>query len=214
MLRLEEIEIKIRDAILKGEYRAGERLIEADLITKYEASRTIVREALRNLNATGLLRYIPKKGHSVRKFSLAEIKNTYDLICLMEGYACEVATPLFTKQDVDDLKKLQEQIKGSVKKNDYKKYRELNTFFHGIFVNLTGNDVLKEEVITLRTRINTYRYLPLMIPGALENYTRDHETIIRFVKRKDAQKAKLAMQKHIERVKKYLILAIENSPLM
>lgn len=214
MLRLEEIEIKIRDAILRGEYRAGERLVEADLISKYEASRTIVREALRNLNSTGLLKYIPKKGHSVRKFSLEEIKNTYDLICLMEGYACKIATPLFKKQDIDDLKKLQEQILGVVKKNDYKKYRELNTVFHGIFVNLSGNNVLKEEIITLRTRINTYRYLPLMIPGALDNYTKDHEAIIRCVTRKDSQKVKSAMQKHIERVKKYLILAIENSPLM
>lgn len=213
MLRLEEIEVKIRDAILRGEYRAGERLIEADLISKYEASRTIVREVLRNLNATGLLKYVPKKGHSVRKFSLEEIQNTYDLICLMEGYACKIATPLFTKQDIDSLKKLQDQIKGIVKKNDFKKYRELNASFHGIFVNLTGNKVLEEEVITLRTRINTYRYLPLMIPGALENYTNDHEAIIRCVIRKDPQKAKLAMRKHIERVKEYLILAIENSPL-
>ncbi len=214
MLRLEEIEIKIRDAILRGEYRAGERLIEADLISKYEASRTIVREALRNLNDTGLLKYIPKKGHSVRKFSLEEIKNTYDLICLMEGYACEIVTPSFKKQDIDNLKKLQEQIKGVVKKNDYKKYRELNTVFHGVFVNLTGNNVLKEEIITLRTRINTYRYLPLMIPGALDNYTKDHEAIIKCVMRKNPQKVKLAMEKHIKRVKKYLILAIEHSPLM
>ena len=213
MLRLEEIEVKIRDAILRGEYRAGERLIEADLISKYEASRTIVREALRNLNATGLLRYVPKKGHSVRKFSLEEIKNIYDLICLMEGYACKIATPLFKKKDVDGLRKLQERIKGVVKRNDYKKYRELNANFHGIFVNLSGNKVLKEEVITLRTRINTYRYLPLMIPGALEDYTKDHETIIRCVVQKDPQKVKAAMQKHIERVKDYLILAIENSPL-
>ncbi len=213
MLRLEEIEIKIRDAILRGEYRAGERLIEADLISKYEASRTIVREALRNLNATGLLRYIPKKGHSVRKFSLQEIEDTYDLICLMEGYACKVATPLFKKQDIDDLKKLQAQIKKAASKNDYKRYRELNTRFHETFVNLTGNRVLKAEIITLRTRINTYRYLPLMIPGALENYTKDHEAIIKSFMRKDPQKVKLAMQKHIERVKSYLILAIENSPL-
>jgi DNA-binding GntR family transcriptional regulator len=213
MLRLEEVEIKIRNAILRGEYRAGERLIEADLISKYEASRTIVREALRNLNATGLLRYIPKKGHSVRKFSLEEIQNTYDLICLMEGYACKIATPLFMKQDMDALKGLQDQIKGIVKKNDFKKYRELNTSFHGLFVNLTGNKVLKEEIITLRTRINTYRYLPLMIPGALENYTKDHETIIKCVIRQEPQKVKLAMQKHIKRVKDNLIIAIENSPL-
>ena len=214
MLRLEEIEIKIRDAILRGEYRAGERLIEADLISKYEASRTIVREALRNLNATGLLKYIPKKGHSVRKFSLEEIQNTYDLICLMEGYACKIATPLFKKQDISKLKKIQEQIKDAVKTNDYKNYRELNSVFHGTFVNLTGNNVLKEEITTLRTRINTYRYLPLMIPGALENYTKDHEMIIKYVVMKDPRKVKSAMQKHIERVKKYLILAVENSPLM
>lgn len=213
MLRLEEIEVKIRDAILRGEYRAGERLVEADLISKYEASRTIVREALRNLNATGLLRYVPKKGHSVRKFSLEEIINIYDLICLMEGYACKIATPLFKKQDVDDLKKLQELIKSAVKKNDFKKYRELNASFHGLFVNLTGNKVLEEEVIRLRTRINTYRYMVLMIPGALENYTQDHETIIRYVLKKDPQKVKLAMLKHIERVKDNLIHAIENSPL-
>ena len=121
------------------------------MISKYEASRTIIREALRNLNATGLLSYIPKKGHSVKKFSLEEIKNTYELICLMEGYACKIATPLFQKQDVDDLKKLQEKLKGIVKKNDYKKYRELNAVFHGVFVMRQNTSIPLNYIFILKS---------------------------------------------------------------
>lgn len=214
MTLLEEIELKIRDAILDGKYRSGERLIEADLIRQFKVSRTIIRETLRNLSVTGLLSYVPKKGHSVKKFSIDDIKYLYDLIEVLEAYACKVATPLLHKKDIDKLKYFNLQMSEAMKEKDYPKYRAFNTDFHGLFVKKSGNGVLQEMIDILRTRIYTYRYLSLMNSDAMSTYLKQHEAIISFANKKNIEKTKSEMKNHIHTAKTHLVVTIQNSPLL
>ena len=214
MLRLEEIEILVRDGIMSGEYRAGERLVEADLIKKYNVSRTIVREALRNLSATGLVMYIPKKGHSVRKFSKEDVKNIYDIIRVLEGYACEIATPFFTRRDIQQIKGFNEGMKIVASEENFKEYRRLNVEFHKLFTTLSNNRILEETLENLRMKVYTYRYLSMLNPGAMDAYIKGHGKVIKFVTKKDPEKVRLAMQEHIKTVRDNLIFSIERSPLL
>ena len=214
MLRVEKTEIKLKEAILKGEYRAGERLIEAELEKKYSVSRTVVREVLKDLNAAGLLTYIPQKGHSVRKFSLADIKNLYDVIILLEGYACEISIQLFRKKDISLIKEFNRKMKIASEKDDYRQFTQLNTQFHGTFSRITGNDALKEVIENLRNRILTYRYPALIMPNFMADNVRGHAIIIKSVERGDLKQAKLAMQKHIQSARDELIKAIEKFPFL
>jgi len=210
----EQIELKIRDSILSGEYRAGERLIEADLVKNYKISRTIVRESLKNLGATGLVSYISKKGYSVKKFSIEDVKNLYNLLKVLEGYACETAVPLFKSQDVAKIQKLHEKMNLTAMEGNYQKYRELNIRFHETFFARSGNKILKETIINFRTRLYSYRYLSMMFPDSMIVYNREHENIIKYVKKKDSERVKLEMQKHIETVKNNVVMSLEKAPLL
>ncbi|CAM5220203.1 GntR family transcriptional regulator OS=Ureibacillus acetophenoni OX=614649 GN=SAMN05877842_102529 PE=4 SV=1 [Ureibacillus acetophenoni] len=77
----------IKKEILEGELVPGQKLKEEELATKYNTSRTPIREAIQKLSAEGLVQYTKNKGTYVRKYSLEDITNTYDLRSVIEGYA-------------------------------------------------------------------------------------------------------------------------------
>lgn len=213
MTLLEEVEVKLRDAILNGEYRPGERLIEGDLTQRYRVSRSVLREALRNLGGTGIVTYYPNKGHHVTKFTIKQVENIYDVITLLQGYACELSVPFFKQRDIDFLKALNQQMKGLVHKQDYRAYRKLNDSFHEKFSIMSGNEVLRDTITKLRTRAFTYRYLAVMVPNAMEGYCKEHDTIINGVVMKDTRRTKMGMQRHMQTVKNNLIPVLKQSPL-
>jgi DNA-binding GntR family transcriptional regulator len=94
---------RIRQAIIEGAYGPGQRLIEVRVANELALSRTPVREALRMLQAEGLVRSEPNRGAVVRTFSNAEIRDLYDLRSRLEAYGAELAA---TRRTEDDLERL------------------------------------------------------------------------------------------------------------
>lgn len=91
---------QIRTAIVEGRYSPGTRLVEQRIAEEFDLSRTPVREALRTLEAEGLVRIEPHRGATVRTLSVAEVIDLYDLRARLEGYAAELAAQ---RRDDDDL---------------------------------------------------------------------------------------------------------------
>lgn len=91
---------QIRTAIVEGRYSPGTRLVEQRIAEEFDLSRTPVREALRTLEAEGLVRIEPHRGATVRSLSVAEVVDLYDLRARLEGYAAELAAQ---RRDDDDL---------------------------------------------------------------------------------------------------------------
>ena len=87
----DEIAELLRDAIISGELKPRERLIEMDLSARYNVSRTPIREAIRNLEAAGLVKLIPYKGAIVADVDVAEIQSIYEVRATLEGMATSVA---------------------------------------------------------------------------------------------------------------------------
>ena len=212
MLRTEEVEARIRDGILRGEHGPGERLVERDLVEKYGASRTVLREVLRNLNGAGLVSYVPNIGHSVQKFSPQDLTNIYDLIVLLEGYAFEIAWPLIdgSPEEIEYLVQLNNKMKDACKDGKYGAYRKDNDSFHARFVELANNTVLYETWRNLRTRHNSYPYLALMLPSSMDTFIESHDKIIACIRNKDAKGAKIELRNHMEFSKEVLVRAFAN----
>lgn len=91
---------QIRTAIVEGRYSPGARLVEQRIAEEFDLSRTPVREALRTLEAEGLVRIEPHRGATVRTLSVPEVVDLYDLRARLEGYAAELAAQ---RRDDDDL---------------------------------------------------------------------------------------------------------------
>lgn len=91
---------QIRAAIVEGRYPPGVRLVEQRIAEEFELSRTPVREALRTLEAEGLVRIEPHRGATVRTLNVSDVVDLYDLRARLEGYAAELAAQ---RRDDDDL---------------------------------------------------------------------------------------------------------------
>ena len=90
----EEIAQTLRDEIIAGVYKPRERLIEEELSEKFFVSRTPIREALKQLESAGLVQIEPYKGAFISDIDLEEIRNIYDLRCVLESVVmCSTARP-------------------------------------------------------------------------------------------------------------------------
>ena len=211
MMLHEEIEVKLRDEILNMEFKAGEKLVEMELADRYKVSRPIIREVLRRLNSVGLVSYIPNRGHYVAKVSIKQLKEIYDLLKLLEGYACENAVNLYTQEDLDYLMDINEKMKVAASKDDHRTYRKFNDLFHEKFINICNNETLKTTISNLRVRAYAYRYLALTVPTTMSNFNEQHSNIIKLLKQKDGEKINQEMQKHIASSQRLMIEVIERS---
>lgn len=91
---------QIRTAIIEGRYEPGSRLVEQRIAEEFDLSRTPVREALRTLEAEGLVRIEPNRGATVRTVEVDDVLDLYDLRARLEGYAAELAAQRHTSEDL------------------------------------------------------------------------------------------------------------------
>ena len=99
----------IRAGILDGRYAAGQRLAGETLAREAGVSRTPIREALRRLQAEGLVRLVPNQGATVTGWSAADIAQMFGLRAVLESHAAELATPCLTGAQIDRIAELAER---------------------------------------------------------------------------------------------------------
>lgn len=195
---------KIRDAISYGELKPGERLIEKRLCEIFNLGRTPLREALSQLQIEGYLDFIPRKGLTISKMSVNGVKEIYDVLAALEGYATKIATKYLNEKDMNELKLIQDNLKKALNLNDQKKWLDKNALFHDYLVKASGNNFLHTLINNLRSRIHRYRLISIAIPDSLEHYFRAHEEILMAISRKDGRRAGKVMQDHVLGVAKRL----------
>ena len=208
----EEIYRKLKDKIICGELRPGEKLSEIELAKSLMTSRTPVREAFRQLQMEGYITVFPNRGASVSKLPPEEIEEIYNLISLLEGYAAELAAFRANDLVLDEMRKLQRELVACAVKKKYQDYVKGNTNFHRLITELSGNNSLVNTTAELRARIYRYRLTSVTIPGYLDQYVIDHEKIIDSIAKKDPMQARKFMAKHVNFVKKVLVNFLKENP--
>lgn len=205
----EDIYNKLKKAIIRGELNPGEKLYEIEIAKKLNVSRTPVREAFRRLQVDGDLSFAPNKGVFVTKHPPQEIKEIYDIISVLEGYAVELAAQRITAKDLAVLKKYQKQLIKFSSEKKYHQYAEQNYKFHEYLTILSNNATLVKTISTLRSRVYRYRFISVTIPGYLEKYASEHESIMDALKMKDSSLAGKYMKAHVDFVKNILVSFLE-----
>ena len=207
-----EIHIKLKDGIIEGELRPGEKLSEIELARKLRVSRTPIREAFRQLQTEGYITVFPNRGAFVSKLPPEKIQEIYNLIELLEGYGAELAAVNIADSELDQLRKLQKRLIACAKRKKYKDYVEANTQFHGLITQLSGNRTLSSVTAELRARVYRYRLTSVTIPGYLGQYASDHGKIIDSMIKRDPVRAKKFMREHVNFVKKVLVNYLKKNP--
>jgi len=197
---------QIMKDILDGAYEANAILNEKALIEKYQVSKTPVREALVQLCGEGILNNIPRVGYQLVMTSPAEFKEAIEFRKVIEIAALEMAFPNITKEQIAELKTLNEKAKKMADSRDVKAHWEMNLSFHRLLCSFCGNRYLQkalEDSMNLCTRVANQYYSRLWQDSDKEGG--DHYTLVKAIEKKDIKKAKEILILDIELFKNKLL---------
>lgn len=185
----EKILETIRDAILKGALKPGEKVAEPELAERFGISRTPIREAFRQLESEGYLTVIPRKGAVVAALSEKDVDEFYAIKSILEGYAAELAASRLSEKDIEKLQTINEKLKHLAADGDIKNFYRAHNEFHDLFIKAAGNQKLAELIQQLGMKFIRLRMASLSAPGRMDISVAEHERLIEAFKMQDGQLA-------------------------
>ncbi len=190
----------LRTEILDGTIAAGYSLREEPIARRFATSRTPVREALRRLDAEGLVASVANRGAKVLSWAPDELREVFGLRGQLEAYAARLATPTITPEDISSLSQLADEMESLVAPLDNRSFERitvLNNKFHGIIVACTGNGRLAEHlsaIIQVSVVRNTFQ---LYNAEQLARSMAHHRELVAAFKARDPEWAEAVMKSHI-----------------
>ena len=179
----------IRDAIISGALKPGEKVAEPELAERFGISRTPIREAFRQLESEGYLTVVPRKGAVVVSFSQRDVEEFYAIKSILEGYAARRACDKLTPREIDKLQAINDKLGLLAEDGDVKHFFKVHNSFHDLFVRAADNEKLTEMITNLVGRFQRLRIASLSLPGRMEFSVREHQKIIDAFRNKDADQA-------------------------
>ena len=195
----QEIASNLREMIMSGELREGDKIKEDELCTVMEISKTPLREALRVLSAEGLIRLIPNRGSYVTTPTVEEIKEMFDVMSVLEGVCARTAAEKMSSGDFKKLEDIHHQLEKNFRLKDQKQYIHYNNLYHAFVQELAGNKTLNQIVNGLRQKILLYRFKSLNLSGRSEQSIQEHRDLLEAFRNRDAEKAELLMKSHMKK---------------
>lgn len=188
---------QIADEIVRGDLLPGTELDEAGLARRFGVSRTPVREALRALAASGLIRVQPHRGAVVARPSLVQVEDMFAVMAEMEALCAGLAAVKMRPAERRALAVLHEALREPIREGDPQRYHELNEMFHQAIYRGSHNDYLVEVTLTTRQRLAPFRRAQFRTVGRLALSYQEHARVVRAIERGDRMQAQLAMREHI-----------------
>jgi DNA-binding GntR family transcriptional regulator len=188
----------IRDAIVRGALKPGEKVAEPELADRFGISRTPIREAFRQLESEGYLTVIPRKGAVVVSFSERDVEEFYAIKSILEGYAARQACEKLTQREIDKLRAINDKLAQLADEGDIKNFFKVHNDFHDLFVKAADNDKLLELITNLVGKFQRLRIASLSLPGRMRISVEEHSKIIEAFSRRDADGAEKLVRKNAE----------------
>jgi len=167
----------IEEQVLTGELRPGQKLNEMTLAQRFGISRGPLREALRLLEETGLIRQEKNRGAHVRVIPLSEAADLYDVRAGLDATAGRLLAQRITPDQLRTLRAMTDAMK-SVPPDAVDRFHELNLGFHDCIVNMTGNPVLCNQYRRLTKLLALFRRRNLLAPMAIPHFAEEHSAIL------------------------------------
>lgn len=191
----DRIHDRLRAAIISGELSPGTPVIEAELATRLGASRTPVREALRRLEAEGLLEPRGLRGSVVRALKSDEVECVFEIREALESLAARRAARTVREPE---LRKLEQHVDGMrAAVDDANEMERCDTAFHDTILAVANGDRLKRMLTELREELIAYRFLSLSDPERRRATVAEHDGIVAALRAHDEDSAAARTAAHI-----------------
>jgi DNA-binding GntR family transcriptional regulator len=196
----EQVEDKLRHAIADGVFKPGQRLVERELCELIGVGRTSVREAIRQLEAEGLVTTYPNRGPLVSTLSADDARHLYAVRALLEGYAGRMFAQTRTDAELDMLEAVYARFEraAGVSPPDRAFLLDSKADFYDVLLEGGRNPYAKQMLKTLHNRISLLRATSMMQPGRLKSSVREIRKIVDAIRSGDAAAAEAACVAHIE----------------
>lgn len=186
----------IRQAIAAGRFEPGERMPERDLCQMTGVSRTLVREALRQLESEGLIEVVAHRGPIVSRITAAQAIGVYQVREVLEGLAAQLFAEHASDAEREALHAALEELRAAVAPE--KRVETKNKFYDALIAG-TGNEALGKSLYMLNSRVMLLRSRSLQTPNRWPQSLREIEALVAALDRRDPVQAKALAMEHVRR---------------
>ncbi|VVD69697.1 GntR family transcriptional regulator [Pandoraea pneumonica] len=202
---------ELTDEIIDGRLPPGRKLEEVVLAERFKASRTPIREALRELNARGLIELTPHKGGVVASISVDDLSDMLEAMCELDALCCRLSAQRMSAMQKKQLEMLHVQSKQCMDAGDEAGYLALNREFHQLLSAGTQNKTLMALIDNHRERLAPFRAAQSDVEERFTVSFDEHEKVVEAVLASDAEGAYNAMRSHTARLSIHVLDRLQHS---
>lgn len=195
----------LRKAILTGQLKPGERLMEVHLANRLGVSRTPIREAIRKLELEGLVIMIPRRGAEVARITEKSLKDVLEVRRALDALSVELACDRISEAEIMELKEACKAFEQATKGKDAAVIAKADVSLHDIIVRATGNQRLQQLVNNLSEQMYRYRFVYIKDESQHEKLIAEHQMILESINKRDKKQAAEAARLHIDNQEKSII---------
>lgn len=199
----------IRYAIAVGRFKAGERLPERGLCEMTGVSRTLVREALRQLESEGLITVLPHRGPVVARVTAEQAEGIYQVRIELEGLACQLFAERATPAQREALNRAFKNLKKSLKDSDPLARLYAKNHFYDCLIDGSENEALGTSLRMLNARVMLLRATSLQAPGRSAESIAELSELMEALAAKDGKRARELAGRHVRNAAKAAIALLQ-----
>jgi DNA-binding GntR family transcriptional regulator len=188
---------QVRHLIFTGEIAPGERINEAALALRMGTSRGPIREAIRILTGSGIVTAVLNKGVFVRKISMREMVEIYELRALVFGFAAQRAAENISDAHRAQFEELLAQMDRAADENDGARYYDLNLDFHALILQLSNNKRAQQAYMDYVNELHLFRRKYFNAPGNMRKSNAEHRAIYEAIASGSTARAKTVAERHV-----------------
>lgn len=187
----------MKNAIITGEFKPGERLMEVQLAEKLGVSRTPVREAIRKLELEGLVVMVPRKGAYVSDLDARDLLNVLEIRGSLEGLAASLAAERITDEEIKELNSIVDEFYKSIEINDHEALVKSDKAFHDLIFAASRNEKLVQIMNNLQEHVHRFRVRYISEEKKSKKLYQEHKKILESLENRNADNARKWAEKHI-----------------
>lgn len=188
---------KLRDLIVEGSIAAGTRLNERMLCERLGVSRTPLREAFKTLAVEGLIDLLPNKGAVVTQMSIADIRQTFEVMAALEGFSGQLACERISDAEIAEIKALHYEMLAAHARRDLPTYYKINHLIHDRINAAADNAVLTNTYLQINARIQSLRFRSNFNQEKWDRAVEEHEAMMAALEKRDAPALRKVLEQHL-----------------
>ena len=187
----------LENAIVDGRYAPGSRLDPEALAQEFACSRTPIREALQQLEASGLVQVLPKRGTYVSEWSAADLAERFEVMAEVEALCARLAARRITDAEMTVFEAVHESCRQLAEAGEVEAYYLRNSDFHHCIYRATHNTFLEQEAMRLHAMLQPYRRMQLQVRNRMARSFAEHDAVVTAIRAGDGGAAAEAMRAHV-----------------